>query len=157
MHNQYFIITLYITAFLHDHPTVHLPSISTPFCMDNLLSALSSFCKHNLLYALSAFYMDSLYFTFTLRTAAVLCKHPTLHIPSALSPCYMTNLLVQYQKFFKIKTISALFNNIRSEFNSWCVVGIFPSYNILLIRAEALGSAKISTRDISLEIKATGL
>ena len=66
----------------------------TPFCRDDLLSALSSFCMYNLLYALSFFYMDSLYFTFTLRITAVLYKQPTLHVPSGLSPCYMTSLLL---------------------------------------------------------------
>jgi len=92
----------------HYYPTVHLPSILTPFYMDNLLSALSSFCVHNLLYALSTCYMDSLYFTFTLRINAVLYKHPTLHISSALSPWYMISLMVQYQIEFKIKSSTAI-------------------------------------------------
>jgi len=63
---------------------------------------------HILLYALTAFYMDSLYFTFTLRIAAVLYEHPALHIPSALSQCYMTSLMVEYEIAFKIKSSRAV-------------------------------------------------
>jgi len=110
--------------------------------MNELLSALSSFCMHNLLYALSAFYMDSPYFTFTLRITAVLYKHATLHIPSTLTPCTMISLMVQYQNVFRIKCSSAVRHTSRSEFNSWCVIGIFPSHKFLLIGAEALGSAR---------------
>jgi len=95
-------------CFLHDHPTVHLPSTLTPFYMDVLLSVLSPFYMCNILYALSAFYMDSLYFTFTLRITAVLYIQPKLHIPSAKSTCYMTSLMVEYQIAFKIKSSRAV-------------------------------------------------
>jgi len=98
MHNLYFIIVFYITALLHDHPTVHLPSILTPFYIDGVLSELSSFCMHNLFYAYLHHYIDSLYFTFKLRITAVLYKYHTLHLPSVLALCYMTTLIATVSK-----------------------------------------------------------
>jgi len=38
--------------------------------------------------------MDSVYITFTLRITTVFYKHPTLHKPSELSPCYTTSQMV---------------------------------------------------------------
>ena len=72
--------------------------------MVDLFYALTLFSMQNLIYALTAIYMDILYFTFNLRITAVLYKHPTLHVPSDLSSCYMTSLMVQYEIVFKIKS-----------------------------------------------------
>jgi len=101
--------TSFLFTLLHllDHPTVLILSINS------ILHGQPTFRIIFILHApstlrISAFYMDSLYFTLTLRITAVLYKYPTLLIPSALFPCYMTSLTVQYQIAFKIKSSRAV-------------------------------------------------
>jgi len=50
----------------------------------------------NLLSTLSPSYRLKLYFIITLYTTATLHGHPTLPLPSTLTPFYMDNLLFNY-------------------------------------------------------------
>ena len=98
MHNPYFIITICITALLNGISTLHLPQYYlrhewtkySPHLLHSTYTTSSTQYQH--------FDRVSLYFTFTLRIAAVMYKHPILHLPSYLSPSYLTTITATVSK-----------------------------------------------------------